>query len=169
MKNKNGVKFLYHGLVLLLLGVFLYRHRRILVEAGWGIFWPLLPLALGLLLFLEYRYTKEKAWVLTGTFVTGIGGFFLLFTLEYLPWSRLADFWPLLPLLAGLAFFLAYLCDFSGRGFLLSAFLLFAAGLLCLGENLPVVVRGFGLYGQVFLAAAVILLIVLISGKGKPG
>lgn len=169
MRKNNGLKFLYHGLVLSLLGIFLYGHRRLLQEAGWGIFWPFIPLALGLLLFLEYRRTREKVFLATGTFLAGSGGFLFVFTLEYLPWSRFAGLWPLLPLVAGLSLFLAYLCDFSGRGYLAAAVVLMVAGLFGLGESLPVIVKGFGMYGQFFLAAFVFLLFLLISGKRKPG
>lgn len=169
MRNNDGIKFLYHGLVLLLLGIFLYGHRRLLQEAGWGIFWPFIPLALGLLLLLEFRRTRKKLLLAAGAFLAGSGGFLLVFTLEYLPWSRLADLWAFFPVLAGFSLFLVYLSDFSGRGYLIAAVILLAAGLLGLGKNLPAMVKGFGPYGQFSLAAFIFLLFLLVSGKRKPG
>lgn len=166
---KDRKKYLYHGLTWITLGVLVYWRRQQLLEWGWGIFWPFIPFIFGLLVLVECWRDGKKGLILAGAFLAGTGLFFLLFSAKILPWPGIEAVWPFLLFLAGIAFFLIYINDFSDPRPPVLAFFFIAAGFFGLSRNQPAMATQLRLYAQVFIAAAgCYLLFILFSQKRRP-
>lgn len=167
MKDTNRIKYLYHGLTWLILGVLIYWRRQELMQWGWGIFWPVLPFILGLLMIVEHFRDGKKSPVMAGAFLAGTGGFSLLFSLKILSWQGIAVIWPFVFFLAGFIFFLAFLSDFSDYRLPVPALFLTAAGFFSLSRNNPAMAGQLRLYAQVLAAAAWFCLSIVFYWKKR--
>jgi hypothetical protein len=117
------------GLFLTLVGIFLLFGNLGLIELDWNNLWPIFPLFLGLFFFLQYLNHKDKGIIIPATLFTGIGVFFLMFTLPNgVPWSQMSQWWPIIPMILGFGFFLAYLADMKDSGLLIPATVLLVVG-----------------------------------------
>ncbi len=90
------------GIALIVAGVlFLMVSNHVLL--GWGDVWPVFPLLVGAQM-LRVSRTRRAPWLVFSG-VTGLllGLFFLLFTLGFVGWERMASLWPVFALVAGVA------------------------------------------------------------------
>ncbi|NLW57056.1 MAG: hypothetical protein GX050_10680 [Firmicutes bacterium] len=61
------------GLILLLLSFAVFFKHQDLLRRGWLIYWPLFPLAAGILSIVEYLDARENGFLWLGCFLTGVG------------------------------------------------------------------------------------------------
>lgn len=125
------------GVVLLLAGIVLLFNNLGLIALSWQSLWPVFPMFVGLSLYYQFYRSREKGVLIPATLLTGIGIFFLIFTLPNgLPWSHMGLWWPVFPLFVGLGFFFAYLTDTKDTGMLIPATILLVVGSVFLAGNI---------------------------------
>ncbi len=105
MARKRGGNLL-GGLTLLGLGLYFLLDNFGLRLPGLGDLWPIFPMLGGLALIWGYLMNREGD---AGVLVPGCGGFlvgvfFFAITLGPLEWDDLSEWWPVFPMLGGVAF-----------------------------------------------------------------
>jgi len=94
------------AITLIALGVlFLMVSNKILL--GWVHIWPIFPIGAGMLFLRAWssRGRREGTWFLfTGSTLSLLGLFLLLFSTGILDWAKLDTLWPVFPLIAGMGF-----------------------------------------------------------------
>lgn len=101
--------------------------------------WPALPFAIGaggLLSFVSGR-RRSPAAIWNGVAFVLVGAFFFGFTLGPLQWSQMQDLWPVLPMIAGVAFLATWMAGgCKDTGLLVPSVLGLAVGAVGLGWTL---------------------------------
>jgi hypothetical protein len=97
---------LFFGLVLIGIGLWFLADNLIFDLPGIGAMWPILPILGGLALIYSFLRDRDRD---AGVLVPGIGGFlvgifFFAITLGPLAWRDLAEWWPIFPVIGGIAF-----------------------------------------------------------------
>jgi hypothetical protein len=97
---------LFFGLVLIGFGLWFLADNLILNLPGIGSMWPILPTLGGLALIYSFLRDRDRD---AGVLIPGIGGFlagifFFAITLGPLAWRDLAEWWPIFPVIGGIAF-----------------------------------------------------------------
>lgn len=94
------------AVALILLGVlFLMVSNGIVL--GWEHIWPIFPIGAGMIFLRAWSYRgrrAEKWYLFTGSTLSMLGLFLLLFSTGLLDWGRLDTLWPIFPLIAGVGF-----------------------------------------------------------------
>ena len=94
------------AIALIALGVlFLMVSNGILL--GWVHIWPIFPIGAGMLFLRAWSYRGRRAdkWYLfTGSTLSLLGLFLLLFSTGILDWAQMDKLWPVFPLIAGVGF-----------------------------------------------------------------
>jgi len=104
MTRKHGGIIL--GLILIGIGLWFLAYNLGLDLPGISALWPIFPTLGGLALLYAYLTGREQD---AGVLVPGIGGFlvgifFFAITLGPLSWGDLEEWWPIFPLIGGVAF-----------------------------------------------------------------
>ena len=104
MAGKSGHQVF--GAILLLLGVILLLPNLGLTYLGWPNIWPLFIILFGAAFLFGWALSPEHdpglAFVGTGGLLVGV--FLALFAWGILGWGEMAVWWPVFPLIGGLAF-----------------------------------------------------------------
>jgi hypothetical protein len=130
---KNGNVLM--GLALIVLGLVFLAVTQGAFNLSWGNFWPLIPMIVGAFLLLQAFVTEIPArragLVIGGTIALLTGAFFFATTTGILDWSDQGRFWPVYPLIVGVAFLAAYLATgMTFPGYLIPAGILIGVGLV---------------------------------------
>ncbi len=100
--------------------------------------WPLFPILFGVALLFTFVASgfRDSGPVLPGVLALGVGAFFLLFTLGPFEYDQMGRLWPAFPLIAGIAFFWAWVASLGRRmGLLIPAVLGTLVGVIGLFFN----------------------------------
>ncbi len=94
------------GTILMALGTWFLADNIGYTLPGWGTIWPIFPTMGGLAFIAAFLRGRESD---AGVLVPGVGGFltglfFFFFTVGPLHWSDLSTWWPIFPIIGGLAF-----------------------------------------------------------------
>lgn len=132
------------GVGLIAIGVWIVTIRLGVRLAGIRYMWPALIAALGLAFLVQYVFQKRKQGGLVFLGVAGlsIGAFLNLFTLRVggLTWAAMAHYWPIIPLLLGLAFLILYLLEgMRQQSLLILTYIAGGIGLFALPITLKIV------------------------------
>ncbi len=119
------------ALLLIALGSYMLLAELGLAVLGWEYVWPLVPLAVGLLLLFGYLFEgrRDPERVFFATALILVGAFFLSITLGPLTYSGLSSWWPVFVLIGGVAF----LAQWAAAGFRDWDALFLALVALCVG------------------------------------
>lgn len=96
------------GVLLIALGVFLLGRRLHWFHLGWIHIYPLILLFIGVAKIRSYSIDKAAGKLVSGAFFLLTGLFFAVRNFEVLPFWSIEQVWPILPLMLGLSFLLAY-------------------------------------------------------------
>lgn len=135
---KRPVNFI-PGLILVLLGIwFLARNLDVRVP-GLDQLWPIFPLLFGLSFIVQFfaNGRHEEGLLFAGTAATLVGAFFFAITLGPLTWTN--DYWPVFPLIGGVAFLAQWLARPSQRGLLVPAMMGILVGVVGLAVTLNLI------------------------------
>ncbi len=101
--------------------------------------WPLFIALGGLASLIDYfGFSKRPSSLGRAVFGLGLAAFFLIFTLEYVPWNLVLDWLPLLPFVAGLAFLTTWAAaGMHGTGNLVMGVVFALLGVLGLAARFP--------------------------------
>lgn len=155
--NKNrGYVF---GIVLIAVGILLLIFRLANFTFDWHVIWPLVMIAVGLMLF--GTMGKDKGAAFPATIVVGIGTLFLVQNMNLFPMYNMGDLWPFFPIIVGIAFIVLYFVDKKDVSILVPASVLLIVGAVFLSINISGML--------VYIAPAVIILIgaIIIFGSFK--
>jgi peptidoglycan/LPS O-acetylase OafA/YrhL len=132
VNNRRGA--ILPGIILIALGLWFLADALGLPLPGLGDLWPIFPLGFGLAMLAQYfiEGRRSEGLVFTGVSGTLIGAFFFTITLGPLSWGDLGIYWPVFPLIGGLAFLAQWLARPSERGLLVPALLGLGVGGLAL-------------------------------------
>jgi hypothetical protein len=112
--SRNGV--LVPGLVLIAVGAWFLLRAFVSDLPGMDALWPIFPIIVGLSMFVGWFFTPNKranhGIMIPAVINLLVGVFFFAFTFKIVPWRDMAIFWPVFPLIVGIAFVVAFL--FSG-------------------------------------------------------
>ena len=162
------------GLIIIVIGGWFLLQALGVELPSVGALWPLLLMGGGLVFLFMYATGRDRD---PGTLIPGVGGvllglFFFLFTLGILPWEAMGTYWPVLIILGGLAFLVAYLFGREDPGLLIPGvgglligffFLAFTTGTLS-WEDMGVLWPLFPLLGGVAFVVA-----YLVGGRQDKG
>jgi peptidoglycan/LPS O-acetylase OafA/YrhL len=121
MNNRRGA--LVPGLVLIALGLWFLADALGVQMPGLGDLWPIFPLGFGVAMLAQFLLggRREEGLVFTGIVGVLTGAFFFAITLGPLSWGDLGRYWPVFPLIAGVAFLAQWLVRPGERGLLVPA------------------------------------------------
>lgn len=133
---------LFPGLILILLGGWFLAQNL-----GWGLpaleqLWPVFPMLLGLGALVQFLTggRQDEGLLFFGVGAILTGAFFFAITLGPLTWADLNRWWPVFPLIGGVAFLAQWLNRPRERGLLVPAGIGLGVGLV----GLAVTLRFFG-------------------------
>ena len=94
------------GTILMALGAWFLANNIGYRLPGWGTIWPIFPTIGGLAFIASFVRGREKD---AGVLIPGVAGFlsglfFFFFTAGPLRWSDMSAWWPIFPIIGGLAF-----------------------------------------------------------------
>lgn len=134
--SRNGV--LIPGLILIAVGAWFLAGSLGVELPNMEQMWPVFPTVVGISLFIGWLVSSNKrgnyGMIIPAAINFLIGIFFFGFTFELFPWSDMAIYWPVFPLIVGVAFIAAWL--FSGlrdTGLLIPGGVAAAVGIVGLG------------------------------------
>lgn len=112
------------GLIIIAIGVWFLLGALGVRLPGLGQFWPIFPMLGGLAFIGMYLFGDEEE---PGILIPGVSGFlvglfFFLVTLGPLEWADLALWWPIFPLIGGIAFVITWFVDRDEPGLLVPGF-----------------------------------------------
>lgn len=161
------------GLLLVLIGGWLLAQNLGVALPGLQDLWPAIILLFGLSMLAQFFAggRKDEGLVFVGMASTLLGAFFMSITLGPLTWGDLGDYWPVFPLIGGIAFLAQWLVRPSERGLLIPAGMGLIVGTVALlftvGNLDP------GLAGQIARLWPVLLILaglgMLVSFMRRPG
>ncbi len=129
-KNKNSI---WPGLILILIGVLLLVHKLTPYSFRWDRVYPLILIAVGVLIFVSVIGKRDKGSVFFGTFLFLLGAFFLLRNYDIIPYYYVREVWPIILIILGLSFFSVFIAKPSDWGVLIPALIfLFFGGIFLL-------------------------------------
>ena len=150
--QRDRVGAVWAGLGLIGLGTALILAQWI----GWEKVWPIFPILAGLAFLTGYVASgfKDAGLAFVGTAATLVGLFFFGFSLGYWDWAQMAQLWPVLPMIGGVAFLVLFLAAGRARD-------VGVLGVGCAGIVVGVVGLGlaFGLVGDQILRYWPLLLV----------
>lgn len=128
MNNRRGA--ILPGLILIALGLWFLVDALGVPLPGLGDLWPIFPFGFGVAMLAQYfiEGRRSEGLVFVGVAGTLVGAFFFAITLGPLSWGDLGTYWPVFPLIGGLAFLAQWLARPSERGLLVPALLGLAVG-----------------------------------------
>jgi len=111
MRDRRQAKGFFWGAVLVAVGGWFLLSSLGVELPGMHQLWPVFPLlsGLGSLLGFFTRTKKDAGLVFSGTLLSLLGLFFFCFTFEVLYWEDMEVWWPVFPLIAGIAFVFSWL------------------------------------------------------------
>jgi hypothetical protein len=161
------------GIGLLAVGGWIIAIRLGVRLAGIQYMWPAIVAVLGLACFVQYLFETRKHGGLLFLGLSGllIGVFLNLFTLRVggLTWSKMAIYWPIIPLCLGFALLILYLAEgMRQQSLLLPTYLFGGIGLFALPITLKII-QG-PVFDQVirFWPVLVVLIVLAIILQPRP-
>lgn len=159
------------GIILLALGVWFLLQALGLDLPGLGQLWPIFPTLGGLAFIATYILGEDEE---AGLLVPGVAGlligiFFFFITLGPLGWEDLAVWWPIFPLLGGVAFTITWLADRGETGLLvpgLGGILVGLVGFLAAtgGLEMALLARWWPL---LIILVGILILVQNLRGRGS--
>ena len=111
--SRDRLSAVWVGLGLIGLGIaFILAHW-----IGWDRVWPLFPIMGGLAFFAGYVISgfQDAGLTFVGTAAILVGIFFFGFTLGFWEWGQMAQLWPVLALIGGIAFLVLFVAEGRSR------------------------------------------------------
>ncbi|MEQ9262482.1 MAG: DUF5668 domain-containing protein [Owenweeksia sp.] len=99
--KSRGRKGVASGIIIILLGVFWLLRKMGLYIPGWVFDWEMILIYIGLAIGIGSGFKNNTAWILIG-----IGGFFLIDDLYFIPFELREYFWPVMVIIIGLVILL---------------------------------------------------------------
>lgn len=96
-KSGRSKKAVFTGILIITLGVLWLLRRMDLHIPYWILSWEMIMIIVGVFIGLSDNFRKPSSWILIG-----LGGFFLLNDLFYIPFNIWQFFWPALVIIIGL-------------------------------------------------------------------
>ncbi len=134
--HKNSI---WPGLILILIGALLLVHKLTPFSFGWYEIYPLILIALGVLIFGSVIGKREKKAVFFGTFLFLLGAFFLLRNYDIIPYYYLREVWPIILIILGLSFLSIFIVKPSDWGLLVPALIFLFLGVIFLLQRFHII------------------------------
>ena len=134
-KNKSSI---FPGLLLITIGLLLLINKLLPGYLTWRHVYPLVLLALGILMLLSAfsRSRKDRGAVFPGTILFLIGLFFSLRNFDLVEYYYVREVWPIFLIIAGVGFLALFLVRPEDTGNLIPAGILLTLGVLFLLKKL---------------------------------
>jgi hypothetical protein len=128
--------------------------------------WPLIPVFLGLALLAQvvFQGQRQEGLIFIGVTALLAGLFLILFTFRIggLSWRSMSAWWPVFPLIVGIAFLTLYLAgDMHEQSLLIPAYIAGGFGLLALPFTLGVI--GGGIASQVVRLWPLLVILIILA------
>ena len=124
------------GLIIILVGVLLLIHNFKVIRFDWEIHFPLIMAIIGILLWINALFKREKGGVFIGTILLIIGGFYYATNIDLIPYYYYDESWPIFPLSIGLAFFASFIFKPKEWGVLIPGVILTLIGVFFMLEEM---------------------------------
>jgi hypothetical protein len=159
------------GLILIALGGWLLAQNLGVQLPDLTALWPAIPILFGLNLLVRYFAggRQDSGQVFLGVVAALVGAFFFAFTLGYLGWGQMEQYWPVFVLIGGVAFLLQWIVDPSRRGLLVPAVIALVIGFVFLAPVLGLFDSALVRQAVQYWPVALILagLLVLVSSLSR--
>lgn len=125
------------GMILIVIGGLILVNKLDLLDFRFRDIFPYLLIALGVLFVFRLISQKHRSAVFPATFFLLLGAFLLFRQYSYYSWHiyHFTDFWPVILLIIGLAFFAQFIAKPKDWGLLIPALILLFIGSLFLARN----------------------------------
>jgi len=154
------------GIILILIGLYLFSQTNNTFDGLWPYIYPVLMLGFASLMLFNSRRHKKETSLYWGTFLTLIGLFFLLRNYELIPYYYASEYWPIVILSFGISsitLFIRKLTDFHS---LIWGIILITVGLVAGSRSMDLYYWDYGYWLERYWPLAIILIGAGLIGKG---
>jgi len=128
-KHRNSI---LPGLILIIIGALLLINKLVPYSIGWYEIYPLILMAIGVLIFVSVIGKQDKGAVFFGTFFLLLGLFFFLRNFDIIPYYYMREVWPIILIILGLSFVSVFITKPRDWGVLIPGGILLFLGIIFL-------------------------------------
>ncbi len=132
------------GLILIIIGALLLVNKLVPYSIGWYEIYPLVLMAIGVLIFVSVIDKRDKGAVFFGTFFFLLGLFFFLRNFDIIPYYYMREVWPIILILLGLSFLSLFIAKPGDWGVLIPGGILLFLGIAFLLRKLHIIYLDIG-------------------------
>lgn len=132
------------GLILIIIGALLLVNKLVPYSIGWYEIYPLILMAIAVLIFISVIGKRDKGAVFFGTFFFLLGIFFFLRNYDIIPYYYMREVWPALLIIFGLSFVSVFITKPSDWGVLIPAGILIFLGVVFLLRKFHIIYLDIG-------------------------
>ena len=135
---------IWPGLILIVIGALLLVNKLVPYSIGWYEIYPLILMALGVLIFISVIGKQDKGAVFFGTFLVLLGLFFFLRNFDIIPYYYMREVWPIFLIILGLSFVSVFITKPYDWGVLIPGGILLFLGIVFLLRKLHIIYLDIG-------------------------
>jgi len=135
---------IWPGLILILIGALLLVNKLTHYYLGWYEIYPIILIAIGVLIFISVIGKQDKGAVFFGTFLFLLGVFFFLRNFDIIPYYYMREVWPIILVILGFSFFSVFITKPGDWGALIPAGILILFGGAVLLKKLDIIYLDIG-------------------------
>jgi len=135
---------IWPGLILIVIGALLLVNKLVPYSIGWYEIYPLILIAIGVLIFISVIGKRDKGAVFFGTFLSLLGLFFFVRNFDIIPYYYMREVWPIILIILGLSFVSVFITKPADWGVLIPGGILLFLGIVLLLEKLHIIYLDIG-------------------------
>ena len=135
---------IWPGLILIVIGALLLVNKLVPYSIGWYEIYPLILMALGVLIFISVIGKRDKGAVFFGTFLFLLGLFFFLRNFDIIPYYYMREVWPIILIILGLSFVSVFITKPDDWGVLVPGGILLFLGIAFLLRKFHIIYLDIG-------------------------
>ncbi len=132
------------GLILIIIGALLLVNKLVPYAIGWFEIYPLILMAIAILIFISVIGKRDKGAVFFGTFLFLLGLFFSLRNYDIIPYYYMREIWPIILIILGLSFVSVFITKPADWGVLIPGGILLLLGIVFLLRKLDIIYLDIG-------------------------